>query len=142
MTTPDQPRSIPVHVTSANEGVFRPAPPRRALVKTSTRTVVIDAQNPYPVALARDESREFAIITALDAAVVLSDSWAEVQDPANLVTGLLNPSGSVLPVGIAYPVLGFNAMWFSTAAASYPARVSLIIGHGLDSAARLLLGLP
>lgn len=131
MTTPaDQPPNpVPVHVTSANEGVFRPPPPRRALVKTSTRTVVISAANPYPVALAQDESREFAIITALDSVVVLSDSWAEVQDPANLVTGLANPSGSLLAVGIAYPVLGFNKMWFSTAATSYPARVSLIIGR-------------
>jgi len=129
MTAPDQPRSIPVHITSADEGVITPAPPRRALVKTSTRTVVINAGNPYPVALARDESREFAIITAMDSVVVLSDSWAEVQDPANLVTLLPNPSGSLLAVGIAYPVLGFNAMWFSAAVANYPARVSLIIGR-------------
>ena len=83
-------------------------------MKTSTRTVVISAANPYPVALAQDESREFAIITALDSVVVLSDSWAEVQDPANLVTGLATAMMDSVPLVILAgqvisPMLGKDA---------------------------------
>jgi hypothetical protein len=126
MTTPDAaPRPIPVHITSANEGVIPGATPQE-LIKAHTRTIVITPANLYPTALGRDESRAYAILTALDNQVVLSDSWAEVQDPNNLVAGLPNPSGSILAVGIAVPVLGFNVMYLT--AAAYPSRVSVIVG--------------
>lgn len=124
---PDAPRSIPVHITGSSVSLGAPPASRQKLITDSTRTIVVSATNPYPVALPTDESRDYAILIALDNQVVVCNSFGDAQDPSNQVAGLPNPIGSVLFVGIAVPMRGTNKMWL--AAAVYPSRVTVIAGH-------------
>lgn len=127
MTTPAPPPPVPVHVVSADVPLGTPPASRQRVITDSTRTIVVTATNPNPIALPTDESRDYAILIALDNQVVLCNSFGDAQDPSNLVVGLPNPQGSVLYVGIAVPTRGTNKMWL--AAAVYPSRVTVIAGH-------------
>lgn len=116
MTTPDAaPRSIPVHIASANEGVFRGTQKKRKHVQPVFRTFALAAGVPLPI-LAEDRSREAAWIVAYANSVILCSSQSQAQDPDNAIASAAlgaafantpgNPQGTLLfvPVLIGPPV--------------------------------------
>lgn len=116
MTTPDAPpRSIPVHIASANEGVFRGTQRNRKHVQPVFRTFALAANSPLPI-LAEDRSRDTTWIVAYANSVVLCSSASQAQDPDNQIAAAAlgaafantpgNPQGTLLfvPVLIGPPV--------------------------------------
>jgi hypothetical protein len=115
MTVPDNAvHTIPVHVASANEGVFPHTQHDRGHVPAVFRTFALTAGAPVPV-LAEDRSRVQAWMVAYGNSVVLCASQSQAQDPANAAAGALgaafantpgNPQGTLLfvPVLVGPPV--------------------------------------
>lgn len=113
MTTPadddTKPRSIPVHIASANEGVFPGTQDRRRHIHSVYRTFELTANNPVPI-LAEDRSRVATWIVAYGNSVVLCESASQAQDPANQVASAAmgaafantpgNPQGTLLFVPV------------------------------------------
>jgi hypothetical protein len=120
MTTPDGPRSVPVHIASASEGVFPGSQDKRRHIQSVFRTFVLAAPvagvaQPLPV-LAEDRSRVAAWMVAYGNSVILCSSQSQAQDPANQAANAAagaafantpgNPQGTLLfvPVLIGPPV--------------------------------------
>lgn len=73
--------------------------------KATFRTVVLNAGTQYAELLSGpDPTRCYAIVTAIDGPVVLTDSQSRAQDAANLTTGLPNVQGAIVPQNFPYPV--------------------------------------
>lgn len=78
--------------------------PQAAELATAT-TVVVGTANPRQQVLGRDVHRKRAVITALDAPVVLAYSLAAAGDPQNAASAVgQRASGVVLPVGQPYAI--------------------------------------
>jgi hypothetical protein len=109
MTTSDSaPRSVSVHIASANEGVFNGTQAKRRHIQSVFRTFVLAAATPVPI-LAEDRSRVATWLVAYSNSVVLCSSESQAQDPANQVASALgaawantpaNPQGTLLYVPV------------------------------------------
>jgi hypothetical protein len=111
---------VPVHITSASEGVLAGTQESRLHVQSVYRTFVLAPNIPLPV-LAQDRSRLLATMIALGNSVVLCASQSQAQDPANAIGGValgaawantpLNPQGSVLFVPVLAGAAGTSERW-------------------------------
>src|SRR5579871_4929379 len=109
MAETETPRPIPVHVTSANEGIFPGSQHNRKHIQSVFRTFALQANNPIPV-LAQDRSRLQAWMVAYGNSVVLCGSESQAQDPANNIASAAlgaafantpgNPDGTLLFVPV------------------------------------------
>jgi hypothetical protein len=107
-------------VASAADGVFPGSQDNRKYIHSVFRTFVLAANTPVPI-LAQDRSRLTAWLIAYGNSVVLCDSQAQAQAPANQVAGGLgaafantpgNPDGTLLfvPVLVGPPTNSQTSM--------------------------------
>ena len=115
----------PVRVHVASSDVL-PAEHRTPELVITTRTLVLTSTRPIDE-IALDPGRVYAIVQVFGNTAVLCTSLTQAQDPANAVTGLPNPNGSLLTVGQVIPLKAVNHFWFT--AAAFPTQISLIIAH-------------
>lgn len=121
--------ATPVHIASADPGVLpaAAAPPRPRPMRLVAVTITLTSNVPARLLLPLAASREYAIVQALDSAVVICDSLGQAQSPPNADTTLAAPEGAVVPVGVVVPLLGTNELFVT--APSFPARVSVIAAY-------------
>lgn len=94
--------------------------------KTTHRTIVLTAANPYQMIAGYDPRRITIHITVADNPVVLSGSTGQAGDQANTTGTLANPNGRYVPIeNPEIEVPGQNELWVSSAA--YPTRVACSI---------------
>lgn len=84
-----------VHVVNAHE-LTRPKA-RKRLEVTCYTVVLGTGTNAVQELLPLDETREFAMVQAIDNDVVVCHTSAQAQGAANSTSGLPNPSGYLLP---------------------------------------------
>jgi len=115
-----------VHVTNPQD--IKPEKEAQCLTVVNTGTELLQAvEQPAHVLLPEDPDREWAIITALDNAVVICHTVAQANDAANSTNTLAQPTGSVIPINQPYPLTGQNKLWVTTG--TFPSRVSVIVGR-------------
>lgn len=93
--------------------------------RSSHRTIVLTATNPYAQLVGYDPARISIFMNVMDNPIVLSGSVSEASDPANTTGTLLTPNGRLMPVANDYAMRANDEQWIS--AATYPTRVSFTI---------------
>lgn len=119
---------VSVHVTSIDAGVLQPpAAAPSPVIGCRPYTVVLTSSVPVDTILDRDPKRAYALVQAGGNNVVISNNKTEAFAKENLVAGLPNPSGMVLPFGNTTPtkIPGGDRWW--AAAAAYPAQITVLV---------------
>ena len=120
--------AVKVHLTGSDVPLTTaPAAAGPPKVVASFFTLTLTALHPVQMLIGRADSRDYAIVQALDKAVVLCDSRGQAQSLSNADATLASPEGAVIPVGVVVPVTCANEVW--VAASVFPARVSVIAGY-------------
>jgi hypothetical protein len=116
---------VPVHVTGTDVPLQQAAPPS-PVIGCRPYTVVLTAAQPVQEILALDGKRVYALVQAGGNDAVISNNYAEIGNAANVVAGLPNPIGMVLPYGNTVPtkIPGGQRWW--AAAAAYPTQVTVL----------------
>ena len=115
---------LEVHVVGGTVDVGEKRPKE---LRTSHRTIVLNAANPSANVAGYDPARKEIYLNVLDNPVVVSDSTSMANDAANLTGTMTNPNGRILPVsnGSEYCIPGQDEMWLSTN--TYPTRIGVTI---------------
>lgn len=90
-------------------------------LRSSHRTVVLTAANPWVQIAGYDPARVCVYMNVYDNAIVLSGSVSEASDLANTTGTLLAPNGRLMQIGNDYVIHGNDELFVS--AAVYPTRV-------------------
>jgi hypothetical protein len=145
MTTDQEITGAPVPVSIVNPEALIPASLKKHHLDYSFRTIVLRAalagQDAVGTSIrplcSADLSRRLLIVQAWTNDVVLCETQARAQDPANAVTGLPNPEGYVLRAsvtdGVQQPpvyIPGTGMIWVT--AASFPATITAILLNKVD----------
>jgi hypothetical protein len=95
--------------------------------RTSHKTWVLNAANPYLQIAGYDPARCELYLNVLENAVVITSSAGAASDLNNTTGTLATPNGRVVPSsnGSEYCVKGQNEIWIS--AATYPTRVGVSV---------------
>lgn len=89
--------------------------------RTSHRTIVLTATNPWIQIAGYDPARVCIYMNVMDNPIVLSGSVSEASDPASTTGTLLAPNGRLMQIGNDYVIKGNDELFVS--AAVYPTRV-------------------
>jgi hypothetical protein len=109
----------PVPVTVVNHPT-----PSRYSCRSSFRTIVLTATNPYAQLAGADPLRKCVRISGVQNPIVIGNSISQASDPNNLAAAIANPNGRYIPGGAALQAMewivegGDNEIWFS--AGVYP----------------------
>ena len=111
---------LKVHIVSSNLTEKRPEE-----LRTSHRTFIFNAANPYQIIAGYDPARVEMYMSVLDNPVVLCSSTSQASDTANTTGTLTSPNGRILPVsnGSEYCIKGPGETWIATN--TYPTRVGV-----------------
>jgi hypothetical protein len=94
-------------------------------IRSSHRTVVLTAANPYVQITGYDPARCEIRMDIMDNPVVLCRSVSAASDLNNTTGTMTAPNGRLMPPGVDYTILGVDELWLSTN--TYPTRVGLSI---------------
>lgn len=94
-------------------------------LRTSHRTFVLTAIQPYAQLAGYDPGRMRIDMNVMDNPIVLSGSISSASDPSNTTGTLVTPNGRLMPVANDYHITGPDEQWIS--AAVYPTRVGITI---------------
>lgn len=109
-------------VGTAEKGEKRPKE-----LRVSHKTLVLNASNPAIEIAGYDPARDEIYMSVLDNPIVLSNSYGQANDLANITGAMTAPNGRLLPVsnGAEYCIKGPNETWISTNV--YPTRVGISV---------------
>jgi hypothetical protein len=94
-------------------------------LRTSERTYVLTASNPYMQIVGHDPARKEILMNVLDNPIVLCRSTAQASDLNNTTGTMAAPNGRIMPVGLDYRIPGPDQYWIATN--TYPTRVGVTI---------------
>jgi hypothetical protein len=94
-------------------------------LRTSHRTIVLTATNPYTLIAGTDPARIAIFLNVMDNPVVLSGSISEASDANNLSGTMSAPNGRLMQVGNDYWLRGNDDQYISTN--TYPTRIGITI---------------
>lgn len=101
------------------------APHRRERLALATHTLTLTAATAVQNLVNHEPNRCKLMLVVPDNPVVVCDSYGQATSPANLVVGLTNPEGALLPVSaVPYELPTTDPLW--VVAASYPTRVTVL----------------
>lgn len=115
----------PMHVHVVNMPASVPDRPKERRI--SSKTVVLNAANPFQIAVGVDPARIECHIEPLTNQVVMSHSISQAGDASNQANPYVNPNGRVLSnlVGEYVVAGGANEIWFT--ANVFPTLVGITI---------------
>jgi len=90
-------------------------------------TVVLTANQPVETLLGNDPDRVVAEIVAIDNPVVIAESQAKAQSPANLTANVPAPQGMLLPVNVRLTVIHTRECFVSATTTATASRVSVLV---------------
>lgn len=93
--------------------------------RTSFRTVVLTAANPYMNITGYDPARVLIRMDVMDNPIVLCRSIGAAADLNNTTGTMTAPNGRLMPPGPDYEILGVDELWVSTN--TYPTRIGMMI---------------
>lgn len=119
MTTPDLMESVPVHIKSSEATLVTEV---SDFVFTFVTASVGPVAPTGPLVQA-DPTRETLLILPVDGPIVLTTSYAQASNPANVVAGVPNPVGAYIPQGTGVSLDGTDNIY---AVAPAQTRVTII----------------
>jgi hypothetical protein len=119
-----------LHVVVDEMPMPRQDQPPQQMYRATFRTVTLTAgMQTSPIVDGPDNARVSCTIIALDAPVVLGDH-NQAKDGANIVTGIPNPVGAIIPINVPMPIPAQNEISIACPLAGNAInRVSVITVH-------------
>lgn len=127
MTVDDVIHPVTVHIVKDDTKTGEKRPEE---FRTSHRTIVLTAANPYALIGGYDPARVWIKLNVFDNNVVLCGDVSQANDLSNQTTGLNFPNGRLLGAGagvasVEYEIHGQDEQWIVTG--TYPTRVGITI---------------